>query len=224
MIYTIISSTKENKIEENRDCRALRQPLKPLPKELNEFVCSTKNDSLRVERYLAYTSLLCGLKAFFGIDNASVMKDSEGKPRLLYDTKNKPEIQIGISHSDGIVAVSISDEGEIGVDIQCKISAERSERLKDRFFGDVEVHSEDIGIKYYYCHISENEALLEEMVLENADSQDYTTRWAYSESVMKLFGRGFGDITFLSKLINQSRSEVKTSADNSWIIANSTKM
>ena len=223
MIYTIISSTK-NRIEENRDCRALRQPLSHLPKELDEFISSTKNDSLRAERFLAYTSLLCGLKAFYDIDNASVKKDPEGKPYLVYDSDNAPEIHISISHSEGTVAVSLSDEGEIGVDIQCKISAERAERLKDRFFGDVEVHSENIGVKYYYCHISENEALLEEVILEDAEGQDYTTRWAYSESVMKLYGRGFGDLTILSNLAKQCKNEVKRSIDNLWIIANSIKM
>ena len=223
MIYTIISSTK-NRIEENRDCRALRQPLSHLPKELDEFISSTKNDSLRAERFLAYTSLLCGLKAFYVIDNASVKKDPEGKPYLVYDSDSAPEIHISISHSEGTVAVSLSDEGEIGVDIQCKISAERAERLKDRFFGDVEVHSGNIGVKYYYCHISENEALLEEVILEDADSQDYTTRWAYSESVMKLYGRGFGDLTILSNLAKQCKNEVKRSIDSLWIIANSIKM
>ena len=223
MIYTIISSTK-NRIEENRDCRALRQPLSHLPKELDEFISSTKNNSLRAERFLAYTSLLCGLKAFYGIDNASVKKDPEGKPYLVYDSDSAPEIHISISHSEGTVAVSLSDEGEIGVDIQCKISAERAERLKNRFFGDVEVHSENIGVKYYYCHISENEALLEEVILEDAEGQDYTTRWAYSESVMKLYGRGFGDLTILSNLAKQCKNEVKRSIDNLWIIANSIKM
>ena len=223
MIYTIISSTK-NRIEENRDCRALRQPLSHLPKEVDEFISSTKNDSLRAERFLAYTSLLCGLKVFYGIDNASVKKDLEGKPYLVYDSDNAPEIHISISHSEGTVAVSISDEGEIGVDIQCKISAERAERLKDRFFGDVEIHSGNIGVKYYYCHISENEALLEEVILEDADSQDYTTRWAYSESVMKLYGRGFGDLTILSNLAKQCKNEVKRSIDSLLIIANSIKM
>ena len=223
MIYTIISSTK-NRIEENRDCRALRQPLSHLPKELDEFISSTKNDSLRAERFLAYTSLLCGLKAFYDIDIASVKKDPEGKPYLVYDNDNAPEIHISISHSEGTVAVSLSDEGEIGVDIQCKISAERAERLKDRFFSDVEVRSGNIGVKYYYCHISANEALLEEIILEDADGQDYTTRWAYSESVIKLYGRGFGDLTILSNLTNQCKNEVKRSIDNLWIIANSIKM
>ncbi len=224
MIYTIISSTKKNRIEENRDCRALRQPLSLLSKELDEFISSTKNDSLRAERYLANTSLLCGLKAFFGIDNASVAKDPEGKPYLVYETENNPEIHISISHSEGVVAVSLSNESEIGVDIQYKISNERAERLSNRFFGDVEVHSEDIGVKYYYCHILENEAMFEEIILEDADLQDYTTKWTYSESVMKLYGRGFGDLTILPDLIKQCKSETKKSTDNSWIISNSIKM
>ena len=224
MIYTIISTIQKNEIEENRDCRALRQPLPLLPKEIDDFIKNTKHEKLREERYLAYTSLLSGLKAFFSIDNATVAKDREGKPYLVYDTENHPEIHIGISHSEGMVAVSLSDEGEIGVDIQRKIPDKLVKRLSNRFFGDIEVHSENIGIKYYFCYVSENEALLEETILENADHKEYTTRWAYSESILKLYGKGFGNYIILPELVKQSKSETKKSTDNSWIIINSIKM
>lgn len=224
MIYTIISTIQKNEIEENRDCRALRQPLPLLPKEIDDFIKNTKHEKLREERYLAYTSLLSSLKAFFSIDNATVAKDREGKPYLVYNTESTHKIHISISHSEDVVAISLSDEGEIGVDIQYKISAERVERLSNRFFSDVEVHSEDMGIKYYYCDILENEAVFEEIILDDADKQEYTAKWAYSESVMKLYGRGFGDVNILTDLIKQCQSEAKKSKDNSWIIVNSAKM
>ena len=256
MIYTIISTTEKNKIEENRDCRVLRQPLSLLPKELDEFINNTKNDNLRAERYLAYTTLLSGLKVFFGIDGASVVKDSEGKPYLIYDgkkyqknedstvqykthqknidcdekspeekthTDDKEKIYISISHSDGMVAVSISDEGEIGVDIQSKISPEKANRLSDRFFGDVEVLDEDLKVKYYYCDIVDNMAVFTKISLEDADRQDYTTKWAYSESVMKLYGRGFSDLSNIRTLVNESKCENKSFQSNMWMISTSVK-
>ena len=256
MIYTIISTTDKNKIEENRDCRVLRQPLSLLPKELDEFINNTKNDNLRAERYLAYTTLLSGLKVFFGIDGASVAKDSEGKPYLIYESKkyqknedllgqytpyqknidcdekspeekthtdDKAKIYISISHSDGMVAVSISDEGDIGVDIQSKISPEKANRLSDRFFGDVEVHSEDLKVKYFYCDIEDAMAIFTKINLDDADRQDYTTKWAYSESVMKLYGRGFGDLSIMRILANESKSENKSFKDHEWVISTSVK-
>ena len=254
MIYTIISTTEKNKIEENRDCRVLRQPLSLLPKEFNEFINNTKNDNLRAERYLAYTTLLSGLKVFFGIDGASVAKDSEGKPYLIYDEKkyqknedlsvrckshqknidydeksseekthtdDKAKICISISHSDGMVAVSISNEGEIGVDVQSKISPEKANRLSDRFFGDVEVLDEDLKVKYYYCDIVDNMAVFTKISLEDADRQDYTTKWAYSESVIKLYGRGFGDLSIMRTLAKKSKSENKTFKNQAWVISTS---
>ena len=257
MIYTIISTTEKNKIEENRDCRVLRQPLSLLPKELDEFINNTKNDNLRAERYLAYTTLLCGIKEFFGIDVASVAKDSEGKPYLVYESKkyqknedllgqympyqknidyiekasqektqteNKEKIHISISHSDGAVAVSISDDGEIGVDIQSKISPEKANRLSNRFFGDVEVHSEDLKVKYYYCDIEDDMAIFTKINLEDADRQDYTTKWAYSESVMKLYGRGFGNLSMIRTLANECSSENKSFKDQEWVISTSIKI
>ena len=256
MIYTIISTTDKNKIEENRDCRVLRQPLSLLPKELDEFINNTKNDNLRAERYLAYTTLLSGLKVFFGIDGVLVDKNSEGKPYLVYESKtyqknkdllcqytpyqknidhiekasqektqaeNKEKIHISISHSDGAVAVSISDEGDIGVDIQSKISPEKANRLSDRFFGDVEALDEDLNVKYYYCDIVDNMAVFMKISLEDADKQDYTTKWAYSESVMKLYGRGFGDLSIMRILANESKSENKSFKDHEWVISTSVK-
>ena len=256
MIYTIISTTEKNKIEENRDCRVLRQPLSLLPKELDEFINNTKNDNLRTERYLAYTTLLSGLKEFFGIDGVLIDKNSEGKPYLVYEPKkyqknedllgqytsyqknidysekfsqektqaeNKEKIHISISHSDGAVAVSISDEGEIGVDIQSKISPEKANRLSDRFFGDVEALDEDLNVKYYYGDIEDAMAIFTKINLDDADRQDYTTKWAYSESVMKLYGRGFGDLSIMRILANDSKSENKSFKDHEWVISTSVK-
>ena len=101
MIYTIISTVNKNKIKENRDCRILRQPLSLLPKELDEFVSNTKNDELRAERYLAYTTLLCGLDIFFGIDNATVKKNSDGKPYLVFDNKKYQKNEDASTLNDG---------------------------------------------------------------------------------------------------------------------------
>ena len=88
MIYLLISNGRCcNKTEqiEKKDCRLVRQPLSLLPDKTKEYVESTKNEKLRFERRLAYTSLFCGLKEFFGVENAEIEKTKTGKPYLVLD-------------------------------------------------------------------------------------------------------------------------------------------
>ncbi len=254
MIYTVISGIEKIQIEQNRYCRIVGQPLSLLPEEVNEFICNTKNESLRAERRLAYTTLLCSLKVFFGIDNLTIAKNSYGKPYLIYKTEKyqknedcqldevthqknkdlikenylnecksqeKSQIYISISHSDGAVAVSLSDEGEIGVDIQSAIFSDRAERLKERFFDGLTVEGENIKVNYYFCSMTENKAVLSEIYPEPFKN-DFTAKWAYAESIMKLYGRGFGDIKEISSLAHNSMTDIRCLPDG-FVVATSIK-
>lgn len=216
MIYTVISHLGENRIEiKNRDCRIIRQPLSLLPAEVSEYIEKTKNDSARAERSLAYTTLLCALRAFFDIDGARVERSEHGKPYLVGEN-----VHISISHSDGAIAVCLSDEGEVGVDIQVEIDESRAERLKNRFFSDLDVRNDNLGIKYYFCKISENEAIIESIDRPKIADDSFTAKWAYAEALMKLHGRGFSDVTDLPALAENARVEiVKISLDKKYIIA-----
>ena len=205
MIYTVISTLSENRIESTkRDCRIIRQPLSLLQKEISEYIDCAKNDSVRAERHLAYTTLICSLKAFFDIDNIKLERTAGGKPYLL-----DSNIHISLSHSDGAVAVAISDEGEVGVDIQSEIDPDRAKRLEDRFFTALSVKSEDIDIKYYFLDITSDEAKFSEITLSTA-TECFTAKWSYAESLMKLYGRGFADVGNICELSNNARSAVKS--------------
>lgn len=204
MIYTVISTLNENRIESTkRDCRIIRQPLSLLQKEISEYIDCAKNDSVRAERHLAYTTLICSLKAFFDIDNIKLERTAGGKPYL-----SDSNIHISLSHSDGAVAVAISDEGEVGVDIQSQIDAAREGRLKNRFFTDLTVENNDIGVSYYFCEINDFSAELYETSLPYAEDC-FTAKWSYAESLMKLYGRGFADVGNICELSNNARSTVK---------------
>lgn len=220
MIYTVIATLSENRIEtKNRDCRIIRQPLSLLPAEISEYIENTKNLSVKAERTLAYTTLLCALRAFYSIDGARIERNKYGKPYLA-----DSNIHISLSHSDGSVAVCLSDEGEVGIDIQSEIDERCAERLKNRFFSGFEAKSDDLSVKYYFCSISENEAILQSIDRpKNADDR-FTAKWAYAEALMKLHGRGFVDVTALPALAENARVEiVEISLDKKYVIAVSTE-
>ena len=94
MIYTVISTLGENRIDEiERDCRIIRQPL-ILQGEIAEYVNDVKNEDLRAERRLAYSTLLFALKTFFDIDSPKIVRNEHGKPYI-----EGSEVYFSISHS-----------------------------------------------------------------------------------------------------------------------------
>ena len=204
MIYTVISILGENRINKNRDCRIVRQPLKLLPVEVKEYIEKTKNAELKAERELAYTTLFASLKKFFDIEKTNIGRTADGKPYLVGSS-----IHFNISHSDGVVAVCLSDEGEVGVDIQSEIDPQRAKRLEDRFFADLDVKSENLSGEYYLCHIDNGEATFESFCPATTDTENFNSKWTAAESLMKLYGRGFGDISSLPEISKRAKNSVR---------------
>ena len=216
MIYTVIATLSENRIEtKSRDCRIIRQPLSLLPAEISKYIEKTKNLSVKAERSLAYTTLLCALRVFYSIDGAHIERNEYGKPYLA-----DSDIHISLSHSDGSVAVCLSDEGEVGIDIQAEIDESRAERLKNRFFTDLAVKNDNLNVEYYFCKISDDEAIIESIDRPKTADGRFTAKWAYAETLMKLLGRGFSDVTALPALAKNARVEiVDITLDKKYVIA-----
>ena len=271
--YLSNEEINEKKTTNKRDCRILRQPLSLLPPEIEKLIDNTKNPLAQAERRLAYTTLLCGVSTFFGIEDCTVGKTLDGKPYLIigdnssyndilenycsdYSTDSSPDISctkntnikyqknedlvtekhqhqkntdfysdaslkiitgndnldlyISISHSDGVIAVCISDEGDVGVDIQSEITPQKAERLNKRFFSDLQVKNDSLNVSYYYCHFSGDEALFTRLSLANADRNIFTSKWVYAESVLKLHGKGFGDLKRLGELSASASADIKS--------------
>lgn len=216
MIYTVIATLSENRIEtKSRDCRIIRQPLSLLPAEISKYIENTKNLSVKAERSLAYTTLLCALRVFYSIDGAHIERNEYGKPYLA-----DGNIHISLSHSDGSVAVCLSDECEVGIDIQAEIDESRAERLKNRFFTDLAVKNDNPNVEYYFCKISDDEAIIESIDRPKTADGSFTAKWAYAEALMKLHGRGFSDVTALPALAKNARVEiVDITLDKKYVIA-----
>ena len=151
MIYVIINDLENTK----RDCRTMRQPLNLLTPELKEYIENTKNEKTKFERISAYSALLISLKELFSLENPEIRRNENGKPYLM-DSK----IYFSISHSDRVSAVALSDEGEIGIDLQCSFDKEKEEKINKRFLNNIEFKNDNVDIKYF--------------LLSNGELKDYS--------------------------------------------------
>ena len=199
MIYTVISTINE------MDCRILRQPCLYLPAEVERYILDTKNNKTREERLTAYTLLSASLEKFCGINDWNIEKNAYGKPILV--TKGKENnLYINISHSEGVVAVVLSDEGEVGVDLQSEIPPGTEDRLKKRFFA-FDIRTADNFTPAYFFF--DRECNFTELAINPIEKISFTDKWSLSEAVMKCDGRGFSSLPELEKLQREMDITVK---------------
>ena len=184
MIYTIICDTRKRDFSHliKEDCRIERQSIPDFPEEIREYIDRAKNSLVREERYEAYSTLLYSLKCLYEIKNPRLVREKDGKPRLV-----SHDVFFNISHSDGLVVVSISDKCDLGVDLQSEISPEREERLSERFLSGYYSLSHPLEIIYLYL---ENDRFFT-LNLPMSNGEKITDKWTSFESVLKLFGHGF---------------------------------
>lgn len=228
MIYTIICDAYGREISVNkRDCQLTRQPLphfenntqQPasqhqakakhhLPcfsENIQKYIDETKNEKLKNERFCAYVVLFSALKAFFDLDSQTIERASDGKP---YFPENE-KIFFNISHSEGVVAVTISDEGEVGVDLQQESDSSRQERLEKRFVSGLKIHTNDPKICYLLCQISNDGTEFSGIEPCDCVRDDFLAKWVYAESLIKLSGGGFKDISLVDRIAENTIIELK---------------
>ena len=202
MIYTIICDTKNRDFSHliKEDCRVERQSIPGFSEEISEYIDRAKNDTIREERYAAYSTLLYSLKCLYGVENPKITREKDGKPRLI-----SHDIFFNISHSDGLVAVSLSDKCDLGVDLQSEISPEREERLSARFLSGFSPLPCPLEIEYLYL---ENGRFFT-LDLPMAKGDKFTERWTTFESVLKLSGDGFGAASDIEKIGQNVKTDTR---------------
>ena len=202
MIYTIIYDTRKRDFSHliKEDCRIERQSIPDFSEEIREYIDKAKNSLVREERYSAYSTLLYSLKCLYGIENPRIMREKDGKPRLV-----SHDVFFNISHSDGLVAVSLSDKCDIGVDLQSEISPEREERLSARFLSGFSFLPHPLEISYLYL---ENGRFFT-LDLPMAKGDKFTERWTTFESVLKLTGDGFGAASDIEKIGQNVKTDTR---------------
>ena len=203
MIYTVICKY------ESRDC-SIWQSLSGIPENIASHIKNGRSEKTRKERALVYSALSVALKELFLIDSFTLLHTKDGKPYLECENKNPP--RINISHSHSVAAVSLSDEGEVGVDIERRGDGERIKRLCERFFPGAKLENSDLNIRYLLFSLSDGCA----HSLTELDEQSFMAEeldvslWTCCEAIMKCDGRGFGAAGKISKLVSTHKTETKT--------------
>ena len=231
MIYTVIARTDilSKYYEKKWDCSS-EQPLNLITNQpykdefdisfdVKKLISDTKNEKTKKERMSAYTSLFFSLYNFFGLRPSEILRTEYSKPYI------REKVSFSISHAGELTAVSLSSDTEVGVDIQERISERIGERVDKRFLNGFEFSLGDINISYLYLTVDcngnleliplkdfENEFFeiedvrfcygLPEKLLQSSDLR-CTERWTVAEAILKLYGRGFGDLNKLTKNTKQ---------------------
>ena len=200
MIYTVIVDFRriEYLFKENGPVATdgVQKVFAHFPKEIIEKIESTGSSVLAYQRTGAYIALYNTLRHFLEKDEIILSKRECGKPCLLNKTRDAEiNAKISLSHCDTLAAVTISDEGEVGVDIEEKIKKAREDRLKKRFFvGDCGA-SEEICPIYLLATLTESlTSIFAEIPSEKlpvAQTEEFSRKWTLCEAAMKCDGRGF---------------------------------
>ena len=135
MICTfIVDSENVKHFYEKRDCH-IWQPLTLISAETLDYIKNTKNETTRLERFAAYSLLFFAASEIFGVKILRIDRNKNGKPFIAEAKKtHEPrEIYFSISHSGDLCAVTLSDEGECGVDIQVEPKNYMAQRIEKRF-------------------------------------------------------------------------------------------
>jgi phosphopantetheinyl transferase len=218
MIYTIICDTRKRDFSHliKEDCRIERQSIPDFPEEIKEYIDRAKNSLAREERQAAYSTLLYSLRCLYGVEEPRIVREKDGKPRLV-----SHDIFFNISHSDGLVAVSLSDRCDIGVDLQSEISPEKEKRLSERFLSGFSSLPFPLDISYLYL---ENDIFFI-LDLPISNGEKITDKWTSFESVLKLSGDGFGTASDAHKLAQNVKTDTRViKLDNSlFSLSNSIK-
>ena len=188
MIYTVITNI------EKMDCRALRQSEVFISKNIIGYIENTSNQAQKKARFCAYASLFFALRDIYAEKNADICFSEDGKPYLINCDK---KIYISISHCNTLSAVCLSDNGEIGIDIQDEIDAVRAMRLQNRFFTNLNfknnLKSENKIFVFQFCEDKFTLTEGNESHLNfNDNVGDFTEKWSLAESLLKCQGTGFG--------------------------------
>ncbi len=225
MIYTVISDINNFKSAlesvQKRDCHDKWQPLTLIPNNVILYIENGRSDEVKLERLTAYSTLFFALFELYGKNDVGLCRTDSGKPYLV-ENGEASKIRVSLSHSDGLVAVALSDECEIGVDIQSEIDDSRAERLEKRFFADINIKEEFFSQKLLYLNFSDSDTRLSEMEKPEKCSSGFTEKWAYCESLLKCEGGGFGDLKRIQKIQKKTKTQTVKINQNSKQFALST--
>jgi phosphopantetheinyl transferase len=139
-------------------------------------------------RESGWTAIIDVLALWTGLSPAQieVIRSPRGKPRL-----RGGQLEFSISHAPGILAVLVSFEGPVGLDIERADRQVDVRRLAPRVFSGTPLHQ----------------------LQENADSRLFLRHWTRLEALAKASGEGLAT----ARLARRTRSEFELEPVNQWM-------
>ena len=173
-----------------------------LEKDLLLHVNEGASEALRIERFFAYYLLSYTVKNVLRHSSMEKIKfESKKKPRFI-----SSKIKFSVSHIKGAVAVIVSDESEVGIDIEAV--SERSITVSDSFLKRYKVQLDSKLIKN-----AEKEEIITFIFSESSLSETKRIAkkektsiddWTSTEAVVKLFGCGMSGISKFGEMLSMS--------------------
>lgn len=159
---------------------------------------TTEKASREKESLTARALLSDFYKKFFGCTHPEIKKSELGKPYFDFPSPRS----ISISHSDGAVAVAISDEKiDIGIDVQSEIEAEKAYRISRRFPFVKERFFEKIANACVFkATLNRDGFSFEELSVSPCQKNEFTLWWTSTEAVLKADGGGFTSVKKLDDI------------------------
>lgn len=150
---------------------------------------TTEKASREKESLTARALLSDFYKKIFGCTHPEIKKSELGKPYFDFPSPRS----ISISHSDGAVAVAISDEKvDIGIDVQSEIEAEKAYRISRRFpFVKERFFKEITDVCVFKATLIRDSFSFEELSASPYQKSNFTLWWTNTEAALKADGGGF---------------------------------
>ena len=101
--------------------------------EYFEEISKRKSASESLFAYMMLAKMLCNA----GCEPSTLILNRSGMGKPYFEA---PVCKFSISHSEGYAVCALSDEGEVGVDVEAKpITTEKAQNLAKRYFAENEI-------------------------------------------------------------------------------------
>ena len=171
-------------------------------------VITAKEKSRRLESAAAYMLLSFAVRSLGYGALPRVLRADGGKPYF-----EDSDISFSLSHRPGAALAFISDEGEVGADIELIKEPDRMAKMAERYLSGIEASAENApDIDVLVCDVSESGEI--KLVRENADFVNKNLHisrkcapdtpylgWTMLEAALKIGGGGFSDYPRVGEII-----------------------
>lgn len=167
-----------------------------LPENVRERIEKPKSEEVMLSSMGGYLLLYHVVRFLFGKEDFNINYREDGKPEFVIHEGSLP-ITFNISHSGGLAAVCVCDEGyDVGVDIQESVDPERAERLGKRFLDfDINVKTELETVYLFGAFAPDGNCMFAEIPYRSLKKGDHCTditdKWSLTEALVKCDGKGF---------------------------------